>query len=916
VDATPFYRLRWLLRMNRPTRLPCQHHAVLYAVLCAAAKAGPGEAESAIPEGLLLDAPEAARTELDAGENYSFGATWIGEGPSRVAAIAHQISAGLGRVGQKAPKEGAALGGNFELVELRDLVADRPLAPGDVPTPVSRERISRELEALLDRSGRPITLQFLSPLRLELPGREGDKGHRHADERHLNVGQLLRAVQRRLTAIGVVRPDQPQATQFSDEAITLLENQLVWLDLEYGPWNTRKAIGGAVGRVIVRVHDPSALAALVWGQYARVGRNLRFGLGRYRIEELGPDPTATPRAASPLDLCLAPAHLEAAARDHGLDPAALQLAARELREGTYVVSPPHRVTLRELDGGQRVLLVPSRRDRALQRLVLRRIGPALDQLFETSSFAWRRGLSREAAARRIERLANDGWRFAVRADFDRFFERIPQGLLQARLEAALADGPLVQTILRFVRGGCPDGRGVPTGAPLSPLLGNLLLDSFDERVELDGGRLVRYADDFLILTRDRDEAERLHARSRQLAQDLRLQLNDDSKVLDLQEPFTFLGFEFRQEERWEYAGADGPRLVRELGWKDADRAPSPLNLQLPGEAADPVSSGVIVVGPGLESLECVGDDLQARFSGNQDGRRVPLAGMDRLVVLGPARWAPDVPGRLLHEGIATHLVSEQGWPLGELLADGPDDPEAIQAQCQARADPARVLVIARGLVAAKLLNHAALLRSADASRAEAIERLVELAGKAASAESVESLMGFEGSGAGTWYRCLPGLLGPGFHFPRRVSPDARDPVNVLLNIGHTMLYRHAVSACRAAGLSPAVGFLHVPSARFAALAADLQEPFRHLVERAVILATRRLKPNQFLPRDDGPYALVLEHRAARTYHAVLQRSWQLAVVGNGQTEGRPYLGQMIHTARALRRHLIDPEQPWGPFQHP
>lgn len=159
------------------------------------------------------------------------------------------------------------------------------------------------------------------------------------------------------------------------------------------------------------------------------------------------------------------------------------------------------------------------------------------------------------------------------------------------------------------------------------------------------------------------------------------------------------------------------------------------------------------------------------------------------------------------------------------------------------------------------------------------------------------------------------MLGGGFTFPGRIAPDAADPVNVLLNIGHSMIHRQAIAAIRAAGLSPALGFLHSPTPRFAALAADLQEPFRHLVDRAVILATRRLSPRHFVRSDSGEYLLTLEPLAAKTFHALLQRSIQAGVMGRGQTEPRSWIAQIHHTARSLRRHLVDPAVPFEPFEH-
>ena len=288
------------------------------------------------------------------------------------------------------------------------------------------------------------------------------------------------------------------------------------------------------------------------------------------------------RAHPPLlDLCLSPASIGRAAADHELEPEAFRQAAERLRQGTYQPGRSHRMVLRENDGGTRELHIPPIQDRALQRLILARLGPALDRLFETSSFAWRKGLNREAAARRIERLVHDGWRLGVKADFDRFFDRVPRRVVRDRLEAWLGDDRAAAAIWTFVDEGATTETGLPTGAPLSPLLGNLLLDQFDETIERDGGRLVRYADDFLILTRTREAAERLHVRAQELAADLLLQLNADSAVIDLHEPFDFLGFRFRREEHWRYDGPSGPVRVEELGWKDADRSPSPLTLPFP-----------------------------------------------------------------------------------------------------------------------------------------------------------------------------------------------------------------------------------------------------------------------------------------------------------------------------------------------
>ena len=96
-------------------------------------------------------------------------------------------------------------------------------------------------------------------------------------------------------------------------------------------------------------------------------------------------------------------------------------------------------------------------------------------------------------------------------------------------------------------------------------------------------------------------------------------------MIDLREPFDFLGYRFRHEERWQYAGPSGPRRVQELGWKDADRSPSVLARSLPQERPQPAPASVVVAGPGITLLDVVGDSLRLRGPDSGDDKDVPLS---------------------------------------------------------------------------------------------------------------------------------------------------------------------------------------------------------------------------------------------------------------------------------------------------
>jgi CRISPR-associated endonuclease Cas1 len=119
---------------------------------------------------------------------------------------------------------------------------------------------------------------------------------------------------------------------------------------------------------------------------------------------------------------------------------------------------------------------------------------------------------------------------------------------------------------------------------------------------------------------------------------------------------------------------------------------------------------------------------------------------------------------------------------------------------------------------------------------------------------------------------LAHILPAEFQFSGRNRQPPRDPFNALLSLGYTILHAQVVSSLAVNGLYPWVGFYHQPRGRHAALASDLMEPFRHLVERTALnsLVQKQLKADDFyLSADQG---CRLKPDALRDYiHQLWQR---------------------------------------------
>lgn len=912
--TTPFHRVRFVLRATRDIRIPGQQGGMLYALLCDSNRR---EATgSAYPADFLLDAPEQTRSLIRNGERFAFGGTLLAPRSDATTEVLARLVDGLRQSGLQGKPRSHGLGGNYCLEAVEDIVAGRSWNQGTLTT-IPLEQLNSELLRL--EHCRQVTLRFWSPLRLERPRGSREKRRTYFDDRYFDSVGFGKKLLRRLSVLGIRLRDEQTDSPITPESIRVVSNRLLWLDMSYGgPGGT--ILGGLVGHLTLEIQDPIAMAALVWGQYSRLGKNTSFGFGRYRIEELGPEPFECRRAISLLDVAWTHPSIDRLTANAHLESGVLGQAIDEIRRGSYQPHPHARVLIGEGDK-QRELRIPSRRDRVLQRLVLETIAPGLDRLFEASSFAWRKGLGRHSSARVIARAYRDGYQFAVNADFDRFFDSIEHELVETRLAAYLADDETTHLIMRWIQAGIGNqNQGLPTGAPLSPLLGNLVLDRFDELIAARGGRLVRYGDDFLILCREESQARELLVVAWDEACRLALTLNEQpQEVVDLDEGFTFLGFRFEKTERWQATGSAQPRRVEELGWHDASRSvPKAFSLVLMGETGQPASDFGLtaIVGPGATHLEPQPEVLRCHYQGGRATTSIPLADLETLIVLGRIGISTDVVERLTARQVHVVLADDRGESFASIAGDYDLSAELLVRQVEFWREDALRLEIARSIVVSKIHNYGRLAAAMSEKLPELAgnaQRLAEAAGRSA---TVEHLRGIEGAAAAQWYGTLTKTLGSGFTFERRVAPDADDPVNVLLNIAQTMLYRLTILAIRSAGMSPSLGFFHVPTGRFCSLASDLQEPFRFLMDRAAIQATHELRPRDFRRVTDGPFRLSILPEATRKFQLLLWRTLHLAV--NQAETGEPvsYLVQIQRQARQLRRHLLNVTAPFQAFRLP
>ena len=873
------------LSLTRDIEFPFLHGNIVFALLCKAL----GLARNAeFPKTILPIVPESGRCQYDEGAPYAFGLVLLDDGLNTLPTLLKSLQC-LGRT--DAESDRTPLGGNFRLETIFDHVTGVPLTEGEPPEPLGSALLNQAAESMATQ--KRIGLRLFSPLRLHRSQACQSAGHKFCDDDLFEADRFMGNLMKR--AHDLAPSLLPRVSNQAPQAIEVeaRPSPLLWLDMAIH--NHTDTVGGVVGDL--ELYFPGGIGPAAWylllGQYLGVGKNVNHGFGRYRLFNHTPLPQP-PRRAEALTTAAARQGLgfpedlpeesleedDVAFEDQEFETTPIEesdLGYRELDAMARARHKPAPLRGRVMAGASgkiRALAVPSALDQALQRRVHELIRPSVEALLESSSYAYRRGLSRAGAATALRRAYDQGLRWVLRADVAAFFDSVDWELLRHKLTALWDDDPVVDLFMDWTRAPVRFGdqlihrdRGLPQGAVISPLLANLFLDEFDEEVAEAGFKLIRYADDFAVCCRNREQAEKAAARIRESLSDLGLSLNEaKSQLTTFDAGFTFLGYAFCRSMILDEVKTKTPPVWLENP-DDAPPGSEPEDFWTQAVKSVPKGAWLADLDPSqsfpLTSTEVrrykTRPTSEVRAQGRQpvyltspetsvrlfDGRlvitlgdarqEIPQALVESLIVVGHVHLNGTVIRHCLRQGIPIHFLTVTGSLIGGFSLPGDlAVADTIRAQAVLLVNQELVRRFTAGIVSAKIGNSRVVIRRQKhrtSQDEETLAEMMEMIRLAQRVPEIDRLRALEGQAAKLHFQRLRAHLPPAFGFEARVARPAPDPINAMLSFGYSLVHRQMSAFLTIEGLNPFLGIYHLPSDRYHSLAADLTEEFRFMVEQ-------------------------------------------------------------------------------------
>ena len=585
-----------------------------------------------------------------------------------------------------------------------------------------------------------------------------------------------------------------------------------------------------------------------------------------------------------------------------------QLRRRILR-GSYDPMPAKGFLSAKRNGGYRQLVKLSALDMVIQNAVLSVLAPYCENLFSDFTYAYRpnRGVS---AAVGQYCACGSAYPYAAMVDPSACFDNIDHTVLEKTLAEHLGDQELVSLIMKYVRmpvvienEAIIPTKGILQGAPLSNLLCNLYFSSLDKYLEANEIPFVRYADDIVLFSADREQMTQNYTSVMGFLKE-NLFLNESRRKCRIDSPdnLTFLGYRFEKSRYGLSAVEDAdPDAAIHRQWYESEPADH-------HRCVDIVSDGILRQ-----------KDFSAVFESEECETSLPIVSTDTINVYSSVTLDSGFLQKAMCHNVTINLFDQNDRLVGRFIPNHPmHSPHVPHRQLLTYYDEAARLALARQFVLASIHNCRLNIRYYNKQHPsdvyeKALSGIKEIERDIKGCKAYESLLMLEAKVREHYYGCFDSFLsGTDFHFDTRTRRPPQNEVNAMLGFGNVLLYNLIASEINKTPLDVRIGFLHATNRRPESLNLDVAESYKPLIVDRTVFALVNLKTirlTDFDHRPDG--GVYLNANGKRSFLRAFYDKLDTMITVKGRK--LTYRQIIAEDVRALVRHFRQ-DDAYTPFK--
>ena len=582
-------------------------------------------------------------------------------------------------------------------------------------------------------------------------------------------------------------------------------------------------IGGCTGSLIIKGNLSSILPYIVLCSHLHTGGMKAFSQGYFKIK----NPFQESMVIKLVNLDLMTEVYESVSMYAGHQKEDLQCLISDVVTGKYRPEPAKTFRIKDDKNKTREIEKSDVRDMILQK----HLANILSERFENST------KKREEVIDFVKDAVDEGFFYCLETDIDDFLPSVDHEKLLGILEKAIPehDSLITSLISKIIKRSVLDDRleitpekGLAVGSPLSQVLANIYLDSFDDAISELDIRYIRYNDDILIFTRSEKDARSAFYWIRDLLREIGLEPDiANTDVFHIDDGVGFLGYIFNSDGDIEQGGGINP-------YKKT------LYISEPNCSVG-ISHNRIEVSRKSEVINSV-----------------PVSRISEVIVSSVSSISTHLISRMISEKIPFTMILPDGKNSVTVSKDRREDYETSASHYvhHKMLSDAEMLAVAKMVFELKAESYMVMMRKKKV-KAEFFYNAQNIMRELDGAVTTSEVMGLEGVFARLVFERYREMIRvDGFNFDKRGRMET-DRFNSLLNFASYILFGRIKSVLQIFGLNPYLGFLHSDKGRYASLAADIQEFYRAETEGFIINVVNRkeIQIEDFRKSSDGRYFL-------------------------------------------------------------